>query len=114
MNSAMKCSPGVRERAVRLVFEDQGEHESQWAGIGSIANAAMRRLGSDDPCRPVSYRPDRADRGCRCKRSTHPSSLGREHSALGWQVRGGQSLARMPRRYWRNLHNPSSIFEKQQ
>jgi transposase len=27
----------VRERAVRLVFEQQAAHESQWAAIGSIA-----------------------------------------------------------------------------
>ncbi len=27
----------VRERAVRLVFEQQGAHESQWAAICSIA-----------------------------------------------------------------------------
>jgi transposase len=27
----------VRERAVRLVFEQQGEHSSQWAAITSIA-----------------------------------------------------------------------------
>jgi transposase len=27
----------VRERAVRLVFEQQGAHESQWAAITSIA-----------------------------------------------------------------------------
>ena len=30
--------PGeMRERAVRLVFEQQGEHDSQWAAICSIA-----------------------------------------------------------------------------
>ena len=30
-------SPEVRERAVRMVFEHQGEHASQWAAISSIA-----------------------------------------------------------------------------
>jgi len=38
MNKRTRYSPEVRERAVRLVFERQGEHESQWAAIGSIAS----------------------------------------------------------------------------
>lgn len=33
----MKFSPEVMERAVRMVGEHQGEHESQWAAIVSIA-----------------------------------------------------------------------------
>ena len=30
-------SPEVRERAVRMVLEHQGEHASQWSAINSIA-----------------------------------------------------------------------------
>jgi transposase-like protein len=37
MSTQNRYSPEVRERAVRMVFEHQGEHESQWAAIGSIA-----------------------------------------------------------------------------
>lgn len=32
-----RFSPEVRERAVRLVRQHQGEHATQWAAIGSIA-----------------------------------------------------------------------------
>ena len=38
MNTIHKYSPEIRERAVRMVFEHQGEHESQWAAIVSIAS----------------------------------------------------------------------------
>ena len=38
MNKSTRYAPEVRERAVRLVFEHQGEYASQWAALGSIAS----------------------------------------------------------------------------
>ena len=37
MNTSKRYSPEVRERAVRMVLEHQGDHTSQWAAIQSIA-----------------------------------------------------------------------------
>lgn len=37
MKRTTNFSPEVRERAVRMVREHQGEHESQWAAICSVA-----------------------------------------------------------------------------
>ncbi|QEM00455.1 hypothetical protein D9623_25760 (plasmid) [Azospirillum brasilense] len=33
-----RYAPEVRERAVRMVFEHEGEHASQWAAITSIGS----------------------------------------------------------------------------
>jgi transposase len=38
MKKVPKYSPEFRERAVRMVFEHQGEHKTQWAAIVSIAS----------------------------------------------------------------------------
>ena len=36
--TAASYSPGVRERAVRLVLEGGGDHATQWAAIDSVAS----------------------------------------------------------------------------
>ncbi len=38
MNTRKRYSPEVRERAVRLVFDQQKDHQSQWSAIQSIAD----------------------------------------------------------------------------
>ena len=38
MTKRMRYSPEVRDRAVRLVFEQESEHESQWATIESVVS----------------------------------------------------------------------------
>ena len=38
MNTSRRYSPEVRERAVRMVLEQQKDHTSQWATIQSIAS----------------------------------------------------------------------------
>ena len=66
MKNRISYSPEVRERAVRLVFEQQKEHESQWSVIKSIASKIdctagtlrtwVRRIEADQgivaACRP--------------------------------------------------------------
>jgi transposase-like protein len=37
MKTSKRYAPVDRERAVRLVFDQQGQHTSQWAAIESIA-----------------------------------------------------------------------------
>ncbi len=48
MNRTSKFSPEVRERAIRMVLEHQGEHSSQWAAITSISG----KIG----CKPETLR----------------------------------------------------------
>ena len=37
MNRRTKYPPELRERAIRMVYEQREHHESQWAAIESVA-----------------------------------------------------------------------------
>jgi transposase len=67
MSTSKRYSPEVQERAVRLVFEHEREHESQWAAIGSIAS----KIGCTAETLPKWVRQAERDQG---KRSGLPSS----------------------------------------
>lgn len=61
MTKANKFSPEVRERAVRMVLEHQGEHASQWAAISSIA----AKIGCTAETLRLRLRNAERDRGLR-------------------------------------------------
>src|SRR6266508_4428879 len=91
----------LRERAVRMVFEHQDEHPSQWAAICSIAAKFgishetlrnwVRRAETDDGRRPASAR---AVRDAKLKAEiarVHAEHVGvyGARKALGWRTRRG-------------------------
>ena len=41
MKKTTKYAPEVRERSVRMVFEQRSEHPSQWAAIQSIVSRGV-------------------------------------------------------------------------
>ena len=61
MTSPTRYSPEVRERAVRLVLEHQGEHDSQWSAITSVAS----KLGCTAETLRKWVRQGERDRGVR-------------------------------------------------
>jgi transposase len=67
----------VRERAVRLVFEQQEAHESQWAAIESIAG----KMGCTAETLRKWVRRAERDAGARARGSRRPSVNGSRSSS---------------------------------
>ena len=61
MKKQIRYSPEIRERAVRLVYEHQGEYESQWAAMVSIA----AKIGCTPETLRTWVRQSEADQGIR-------------------------------------------------
>ena len=78
MGRESKFSPEVRERAVRLVVEQQATHGSEWAAMTSIRDTTSSRDHHDRPDAICSIRATRenarlfqarrASRACRARR----------------------------------------------
>ncbi len=66
MKNQISYSPEVRERVVRLVFEQQRKHESHWSAIKSIAS----KIGCTAKTLRTWVRRTEADQGIRGGMST--------------------------------------------
>ena len=92
MSKSTRYSPEVRERAVRMVFEHQGEYESQWAALSSIASKIgctaetlrkwVRRAERDQGLR-TGLTSDESDRLKALERENRELRL--ETARLGWE-----------------------------
>ncbi len=91
MTKARRLSPEVRERAVRLVQEQQGAHETQWAAIRSIADKIgcspetlrlwLRRTERDAGQRP-GLKTDERERLLALERENRANEILRKASAF--------------------------------
>jgi transposase-like protein len=75
-----KFSPEVRERAVRLVLDNQGQHESRWSAILSIST----KIGCAPQTLNEWIKRAEVDTG---KRAGIPSDLAEKIKALEREVR---------------------------
>src|SRR4051812_37647122 len=82
MKTSTRYSPEVRERAIRLVFEQEKEHDSQWAAINAIA----AKIGCTSESLRRWVRQSERDQGRREAVTTsereHYKKLERENSEL--------------------------------
>ena len=70
MGRPSRYSPEVRERAVRMVFDHQSEHDSQWSTIRMVAD----KIGCSSETLRNWVRQVERDQGLRLGASSEPES----------------------------------------
>jgi len=81
MTRRTRCSPEVRDLAVRLVFEQELEHGSQWAAIESMAS----KIGRTSETIRKWVRQAEQDLGRRDGMTTRTRLYLRHRSPHGWK-----------------------------
>ena len=96
MNKPRKYSPEVRERAVRLVFEHEAEHASQWAAIESIAE----KIGCTAETLRKWVRRDERDSGRRAGLTTKDRERMKELERENRELRRANEILRKASAYF--------------
>ena len=90
MKKSNRYSPEVRERAVRLVFEHEREHPSQWAAIVSIAG----KMGCTPETLRSWVRRAETDQGRRGGLTTSDRDRLKELERENWELRRANGILR--------------------
>ena len=96
MNRTSKFSPEVRERAIRLVLEHQGEHSSQWAAIASISS----KIGCKPETLRLWVRRAERDRGLRPGPTTNETERIRQLERENRELRQANEILRKASAYF--------------
>ena len=93
MKSPARYSPEVRERAVRLVLDHQGEHDSQWSAITSVSS----KLGCTAETLRKWVRQGERDRGVRAGLSSEERRRLKELERENRELRRANEILRKVR-----------------
>jgi len=96
MRDQISYSLEVRERAVRLVFEQHKEHESQWSAIKSIAS----KIGCTAETLRTWVRRAETDQGIRGGLSTSDRERLKELEWENWELKRANEILRKASAYF--------------